>query len=190
MKKKIALFMALVLLISIFAGCNSEDTDSDRRARRKEDKGYEECVENIVDVLAGEEISQARARKTQPEAYFEYMEEQGNSFSEYYEQVQDQCKTNANSMITAFGKDFEVSYEIIEDNQLSNEERYEATKHLNSDPWYNAENLKEVRDLTIEIYVTGERGSRTFTMTMQVMQQGESWYVLSLNSSEIEEFLN
>ena len=180
------LFMALALVFSIFTGCGSDDSDSDRKSREEESDGYMECLDTIIGMMTGEELSQAQVRKLQPEEMFE---EKG-SFSDYYEQVQAQCKTNANAMISAFGKDYVATYKIIEDNILPEADWYEATKRLNDVPWYNAEDVNEIRDMVVEISVSGQISSQTFPATFRLMLLDGDWVVLSAEAPELDAFLN
>jgi hypothetical protein len=126
----------------------------------------------------------------QPKEYFSESGEDGPSFSEYYEQVQQQVKTNNNSMTSFFGKGYKTSYQITENTKLSTDEKHQATKHLNSVSWYDAGDLNEVRDLVVEITIKGNENSRTFEADIEVMQIGKGWYILSYACDELESLLN
>lgn len=190
MKKTITLFVILILAIVVFGGCSNADSDFDANSNNTINNNYEECVKTAVDLRTGVEISWERTKKMQPEAFIDNLEEEGDGFSGYYKSVQQQCKTNANVMTTVFGKDYETSYKIIRDDKLNNEEQYQATKHLNSAPWYNAEDVNEVRELIVEITITGDKNSKTFETTVRVIQIGEGWYTLNEDFSAIDDFLN
>ncbi len=187
MKKTVALIMALILAVAVFAGCNSNVSTSDRKTVNS---NCEEAVDIMIRLLAGKELSQSQVRRMQPDDYVSYMEDQGNDFSDYYESVQKQRKTNENAMIAAFGKDYTLTYEIIEDKQLNDDEQYQATKHLHSEQWYDAKKLNDVRSLSLEISVSGEKNSKTFDAVLQAIQYGSAWHILQVECDEMESFLN
>jgi len=187
MKRTITFFVAILLVITAFSGCGNADSGKNNSSVNK---SYEDAAELLVRLITGEDLSKSEVRSMQPEALFSKETEDGISFSEYYEQVQQQIKTNKNAMISAFGKDYKVSYEIKADKKISAEEQHQATKHLNSNTWYDAGDLEEVRVLTLELSVDGDEIDRTFKGEIQTMKLGKSWYILACDFSELESFLN
>lgn len=179
MKKVLAILMAVVLVVGIFAGCGKSGGGS-----HPVNKTYTEAIDLTMKLLAGKPLNQTEAKKMQAEKFFAYSVD----FSEYYADVQRQCKINENTMIAAFGKDYAVSYEIISNKELSAEERYTATKHLNSEVWFDAAALSEVRELELKVSFTGEDLNKEFDMGIQIMKIGDGWYILSVEYDEMVEF--
>ena len=187
MKKAVAFFVAIILVVGAFAGCGNNDTD---KKSKPVSKSYEEVLDNFIKLLAGKDLNRDQAKTLQPEDYFSYMEKQGTDFSDYYTQVQKTVNTNANTLITAFGKDYTVSYEITKDSKLNDEDQAQATKRLNSAPWYDAGDLKEVHKLALEITIKGEKNSQTYDAEIQVMKLKNSWFILGYQCDELESILN
>lgn len=187
MKKAVAFFIVIILAVGAFAGCGNDDTD---KKSKPVSKSYEEVLDNFICLLTGKELNRNQVKTLQPEDYFSYMEKQGTDFSEYYTQVQKQIKTNANALTTFFGKDYTASYKVTEDSKLNDEEQYQATKHLNSVPWYDAGDLKETRKLAVEISIKGEKNSQTYEAEIRVMKIGNGWYVLGYQCDELESILS
>lgn len=179
MKKVLAILMAVVLVVGIFAGCGGKN-------EKAVNKTYTEAVELTVKLLSGQPLSRADTSKMQTEAFFTYEA----SLDEYYAAVQQQCKINENTMVAVFGKNYKVSYEIVKDEKMDAEERFEATQHLVSESWYDAKELNEVRELDMVVSFTGENLSKSFDMEIQLMQLGSGWYVLGIECDEMYDFFN
>lgn len=190
MKKFISFILAAMLMVTLLAGCD-DDEGSTGKKRDTGSSGYEEIVDIFVDMVTGRELSRAEARKMQPEAYLNYLEEEeGVDFSEYYEQVQKKVKSNANAMISYFGADYTVSYKIVEDRKMSNEEKREATKRFNEEIWYDAGEVKELREVVAEVTIVGEEETETVSLPMHLMQSGNNWYVIHGDDAEFEALMN
>ena len=113
MKKAITLFLAFVLIATTFIACGG--------GAKPISKSPEETVSITMKLLSGESLSKEEVRKMQSADCFAYMEKNGNPFSTYYENVQKQCKINANAVVSVFGKDFTCSYTITANQAMSSD---------------------------------------------------------------------
>lgn len=170
MKKLLALLLAMVMVLCLFAACDSGDDDD---SESKGGNSYEDVVETLIMPMEGTFTKQA-LKNSRPEEYWEE-----NDLDEEWENAEAVMEDTRERMKDYFGGDFEVAYEITDKEKLEEDDLTEIRERLSARFNISEEDIEEVYDLTVELTYTGEDKEENETANIKAVCIRGTWYPYS-----------
>ena len=187
MKKLLALLLALVMILSL-AACGSEDDDDDRESRKSkksketteavkvESGSYEDAIELVLKLYTAD-LSKSDFEKMLPADFWAYMESEENmTIDECYEMVADGMDEQYEYMEEMYGKDFKVTYEILNKEKAPEEDVADFLETMEDMYGLDADDFGDAYEIQFSATVSGSEGEDTQEMDMGFIEYKGQWY--------------
>ena len=177
MRKRLALLIALSLVVGLFAGCTrgllgseSKSTDDTDTATGSQ-SSLEGALENYVNVLyARKTPSKSQVMSILPDAIWE---ERGG-FD--YEEMIEEREYDIEDYIEEFGDDYTVTYEILSKEKMD-EDDLEEGREAFEEYGMVGKKLTEAYMVEYEVTIKGSEGEDSHTEYSTILKYDGKWYV-------------
>lgn len=166
-KKTIPILMAVIMSVTIFAGCGASRS------------GPEQAFRDITEAYLEGKTATVRALSADPcsalcESAFLYDDD-----NECYEAYDNRFKTELQQLEEEYGKKLKLKYKIINVTEYSQDE-IDALNKCISEKWgklYEGCAIQELQVLEIETTLKGRDGKNTETNEYSFYKMDDKWYV-------------
>ncbi len=170
MKKLLALFLAIMMVLTL-AACGSKDSKDDE----EEKSSYKDAVDNMMSVMYKGKAN--KVKDLAPKEYWTYMEDEyGKTADEAVEAYETRYENNIENWEDQFGKNFKVTYKIVDKSELSESKLESLKENLNQN--YNIDEKRIRKAYTLEVSLTASGNDSEDTATNEIIsvQIGSDWY--------------
>ena len=187
MKKLLALLLALVMVLS-FAACGSENDDDDRESRKskksKETTGaekvesgsYEDAIELVLKLYTAD-LSKSDFEKMLPADMWAYLEdEEGLTADDCYDMVTEDMDEQREYMEELYGKNYTVTYEILNKEKASESEIEEFLETMEEKYGLDPDDFGDAYEIEFSATVSGSEDEETQEMEMGFVEYKGAWY--------------
>ncbi len=149
--------------------------------------GYTDALDNYVDLFMGKSSAIA---KSAPDAYWDYMEEEEDTtLKELKETFEDEYDEQIEAMEEFFGKRVKLTYEVIEEDELSARKLKKIAESLADD--YDMDvKVSEGYMIEVELLLKGSEEELEQTQEFTVLKIDGKWYLVNMYEYDGEYSVN
>ena len=173
MKKLLALLLAMVMVMCLFAACDKGDSGDDEEGKKSSQKGYEVIVDLALKRQIGT-ITKSEYKSAFPDEYWEQF-----NFDEEWEDYQSGLEDLKARLEEEFGENITTSFKITNAEKFSEEDLENLRSEAEEGGILDPDGIEDAYYLDFEYTIKGSESENTDTITTAgvICYKGQ-WYAM------------
>ena len=142
---------------------------------------YEAAIDNYLTLQIGK-VSASKYKALAPQEYWDYLEDQGYDFDEYYERIADEVDERVDELEDQYGKNVKYTFEVTRERDVSERNLGYIAEYLADKYDIDVDDVTAGYRLDLEMTISGSDDSDTDEAEdVYVLKIGGKWYLAEVS---------